>query len=102
MMRDSEIEQWVLNEIRSMTDDRLRELCVLSIHGVVNLRGTVRSRTQKNAVELAATRAKGVSSVISHLQVAPRIVRRPRSITKSQIGPSAAISQAVEIAALRA
>jgi len=102
MMRDSEIEQWVLNEIRSMTDGRLRELSVLSINGVVSLRGTVRSRNQKHAAEVAAIRAKGVSAVISHLQVVPRISRRSPAIVKTQVTPSPAMAQAAKVAALRA
>jgi osmotically-inducible protein OsmY len=96
-MRDSEIEQWVLNEIRTMSDGRLRELCVLSINGVVNLRGTVRSRAKKHAAELAASRAKGVSAVISHLQVVPRISRKSPAIMKPQVAP-AAIPQAAKVA----
>ena len=102
MMRDSEIEQWVLNEIRSMTDGRLRELSVLSTNGVVSLRGTVRSRNQKHAAEMAAGGAKGVSAVISHLQVVPRIVRKSPAIVKTQVTPSPAISQTAKVAALRA
>jgi len=99
-MRDSEIEQWVLNEVRSMTDGRLRELSVLSINGVVNLRGTVRSRNQKDAAEMAASGAKGVSAVISHLQVVPRISRKPPTVIKTQVTPPPAISPGAKVAAL--
>ena len=102
MMRDSEIEQWVLNEIGSMSEGVSRELCVLSINGLVSLRGTVRSRNQKLSAEMAASRAKGVSAVISHLQVAPRISRKPRTILKTQVTPSPAIPQAAKVSALRA
>ena len=77
-MRDSEIEQWVLNQIRLTTNGRLRELCVFSLNGVVNLEGTVRSRADKLAVQQAAERANGVVRVINQLNLrrSNRLARR--------------------------
>src|SRR6187431_480412 len=79
-MRDSEIEQWVLNEIGLTTGGRLTEVCVLSVNGVVNLKGTVPVRADKLAVQRAAKQAKGVVAVINQLNVSKRklVGRRPR------------------------
>lgn len=80
-MRDSEIEQWVINEIRLMTDGRLKELCVFSLDGVVSLKGTVHSRGDKLAAQQAAARAKGAVGVINQLSLRrARVVRRRTSI----------------------
>jgi len=70
-MRDSEIEQWVLNEI-GLTAGRLKEVCVLSLNGVVSLKGSVQSRVEKLGAHEAAARAKGVVGVINHLNVRKR------------------------------
>ena len=100
-MRDSEIEQRVVNEIRLMTYGRVKELCVLSVNGVVTLRGSVASPNQKHAADVAASRAKGVIAVISHLQAGRRISRKPPSL-KTPVTTPATISQTVAIAALPA
>ena len=68
-MSDSEIEQWVLNEIKLTTGDRLKEVCVLSSTGVVNLKGTVGSRAERLAAQTAARQANGVVRVINELKV---------------------------------
>ena len=84
-MRDSEIEQWVLNEIRLTTAGRLRELCVFSSEGVVSLKGTVHSCADSLVVHAAAARAKGVIAVINHLNVRKKNLVRRRASVKSQI-----------------
>ena len=78
-MRDSEIEQWVLNEINLMTAGRLKEVCVLSLTGVVNLKGTVDSRSERLAAQKAARQAKGVVRVINELNVRNRNRGRRRT-----------------------
>ena len=86
-MRDSEIEQWVLNEICLMTGGRLKEVCVLSLEGLVNLKGTVQNRADRLAAENAAQQATGVVGVINQLHVQRRnLVRRPGAV-KSQVVP---------------
>jgi osmotically-inducible protein OsmY len=86
-MRDSEIEQWVLNEIRLMTDGRLKEVCVLSLEGLVQLKGTVPNRADKLAAQNAAQQSRGVVGVINQLHVRRRnLVRRPAAV-KSQVVP---------------
>ena len=77
-MRDSEIEQWVLNEICLRTNCLLKEVCVFSTNGVVSLKGTVPSRADKLAVQEAAARAKGVAGVVNQLST-----RRKRTIDRS-------------------
>jgi hypothetical protein len=84
-MRDSEIEQWVINEIRLMTGSRLRELCVFSLNGVVNLQGTVQSRADKLAAREAAERGKGVVGVINQLNMRRRNLARRRPRAKNQV-----------------
>jgi BON domain-containing protein len=86
-MRDSEIEQWVLNEIRLTTGGRFRELCIFSLNGGVTLKGTVRRRADKLAVQQAAERANGVVRVINQLSVrrSNRLARR-RAAFKGQVG----------------
>jgi len=71
-MRDSEIELWVINEIRLVTASRLKELCVFSVNGVVNLKGTVKSCADKLAAHEAAARAKGVVGVVNQLNLRRR------------------------------
>ena len=88
-MRDSEIEQWVLNEIRAATDGRLKELCVFSLEGVVSLKGTVSGRADSLAAQEAAARSKGVVTVINHLDVRKKNLVRRRAGVKS---PVAAVS----------
>jgi osmotically-inducible protein OsmY len=84
-MRDSEIEQWVINEIRLMTGSRLRELCVFSLQGVVNIKGTVQSRADKLAAQKAAKRGKGVVGVINQLNLRPRNLAQRRTGVQKQV-----------------
>ena len=86
-MRDSEIEQWVLNEIRLMSDGRLKEVCVLSLEGLVNLKGTVPNRADKLTAQNAAQLARGVVGVINQLHVRRRNLVRRRAPVKSQVVP---------------
>ncbi len=85
-MRDSEIEQWVLNEIKVSTGGRSREVCVLSLNGVVDLRGTVHSRAERQAVQEAAHGSKGVLAVINQLKIRKSgIASRRRARVKRKI-----------------
>ena len=86
-MRDSEIEQWVLNEIRLTTNGHVKEVCVLSLSGVVSLKGTVQTRADRLAVQKAAERAKSVVRVINYLSVRKRSLVRRRGSVKSRIAP---------------
>ena len=88
-MRDSEIEQWVLREISLTAGGHLKEVCVLSLNGVVNLKGTVPSRADRRATREAAGRARGVVAVINHLSVRKRnLIQRQPGMT-SQVAPVA-------------
>jgi osmotically-inducible protein OsmY len=85
-MRDSEIEQWVLREISLAAGSCLKELCVLSVDGVVNLKGTVPRRSDRLAVQQAAERAKGVIQVINSVNLRKRNqVRRRTTITSQPV-----------------
>jgi len=86
-MRDSEIEQWVLNEIGLTAGGRLKEVCVLSLNGVVSLKGSIQSRADRLAAHEAAARAKGVVGVINCLSVRKRNLVRRRALVKSQVAP---------------
>jgi len=67
-MTDSEIEQWVLRELRFAASIESRELCVSSKLGTVTLGGTVPNRTSRVAAKRAALRARGVRSVVNNLR----------------------------------
>ena len=66
-MTDSEIEQWVLRELRFAGNIESRELCVSSQEGIVTLGGTVPNRVTKAAAKRAALRGRGVRSVVNNL-----------------------------------
>ena len=68
-MRDSEIEQWVLRELARQRNGNSKEICVHAIHGVVTLKGSVRSRYEKSMVQKAALRTEAVIEVVNHLKV---------------------------------
>jgi osmotically-inducible protein OsmY len=68
-MRDSEIEQRILLEIRSGNGRDAREICVFSSQGIVTIHGTVSTRQSKAAIQQAASRLEAVVEVINHLQV---------------------------------
>ena len=70
-MTDSEIEQWVLRELRFTKLIHSRELCVSAHRGIVTLGGTVPSRMSKAAAKRAALRARGVRSVVNNLRALP-------------------------------
>jgi hypothetical protein len=91
-MRDSEIEQFVLNEIRLKMNGRLKELSVLSMNGVVSLKGTVLSRSDKAAAKAAAEAVKGVVGIVNQLNLRPRSLTGRRASMKKQAGPAAARS----------
>jgi len=86
-MRDSEIEQWVLNEMRLKSGGRLQEVCVLSLEGLVNLKGTVQNRADRLAAENAAQQATGVVGVINQLHVRRRNQVRSHAPVKSHVVP---------------
>ena len=84
-MRDSEIEQWVLREISLTAGGRLKEVCVLSLDGVVTIRGSVPRRMDRRAVHQAVERARGAVAVINLLSVRKgNLVRRGVAV-KSQV-----------------
>jgi|GEM_PF-2309917 hypothetical protein len=70
-MTDSEIEQWVVRELRFAGNIESRELCVSSQQGIVTLGGTVPSRISKVAAKRAALRARGVKNVVNNLRSVP-------------------------------
>lgn len=81
-MRDSEIEQRILIEIRSGTGRDAREICVLSNNGIVTLHGTVRTRQSKAAIQRAAGRVETVVAVINQLKVAPVAIKASRTTSR--------------------
>ena len=86
-MRDSEIEQWVLNEMRLMSGGRLKEVCVLSLEGLVHLKGTVQNRDDRLAAQNAAQLARGVVGVINQLHVGQGDRVRLHDPVQSQVVP---------------
>ena len=78
IMRDSEIEQWVLRHLGLLELADSREVCVVSHEGVVTLYGTVAGETAKRAMRRAARVAKGVIAVINNLQPASSEPVMPR------------------------
>jgi hypothetical protein len=67
-MTDSEIEQWVLRELKFAEQIHSRELCVSAHQGIVTLGGTVPNRLTKVAAKRAALRAHGVKGVVNNLR----------------------------------
>ena len=92
-MRDSEIEQWVLNEIRLRMNGRLKELCVFSTNGVVSLKGTALSRTDRVAAQETTERARGVVAIVNQLNLRRRGLTRRRAGIKKQVVPATASFQ---------
>src|ERR1043165_8509352 len=70
-MTDSEIEQWVLRELRFAGKIESREVCVSAHQGIVTLGGTVPSRISKVAAKRPALRARGVKNVVNNLRALP-------------------------------
>jgi BON domain len=68
IMRDSEIEQWVLRHLGLLELADSREVCIVSHEGIVTLYGTVANQASKLAMHRAAHDARGVIAVISNLQ----------------------------------
>jgi BON domain-containing protein len=67
--RDSEIEQWVLRELRLSKQICSSEVCVFSRDGVVSLSGSAESDYDKLAIEKATLGATGVIGVLNELKV---------------------------------
>ncbi len=84
-MTDSEIEQWVLRELKFAAQIDSRELCVSSHRGIVTLGGTVPNRLTKAAARRAALRARGVKSVVNNLRAgsSPRLTQPEAAVTRS-------------------
>lgn len=87
-MTDSEIEQWVLRELKFAEQVQSRELCVSAREGIVTLGGTVPNRLTKTAAKRAALRARGVKGVVNNLRASHRL---------SQPEPGVTISRAVRV-----
>jgi hypothetical protein len=77
-MTDSEIEQWVLRELKFAEQIQSHEVCVSAYQGIVTLGGTVPNRLTKAAAKRAALRARGVKSVVNNLR-AGRLLRLRQS-----------------------
>ena len=97
---DSEIEQWVLRELRSNSDVQSKELCVFCCDGVVTLAGTVDDQKDKLAAETGAHRAPHVLDVVNLIAIKPsmalieqRFVPLPLSPPASAAAISAARTQ---------
>ncbi len=69
-MRDSEIEQYVLNSLAAGLASS-REVCVVSHDGVVTLAGTVPNLMCKLAALRLALGSNGVSAVVDNLAIKP-------------------------------
>src|SRR5689334_2539093 len=87
-MTDSEIEQWVLRELRFAGNIKSRELCVSSHQGIVTLGGTVPSRISEVAAKRAALRARGVKNVVNHLRSVPSSRLRVTERVMPKAGPA--------------
>jgi len=102
-MTDSEIEQWVLRELRFAGNIESRELCVSSHQGIVTLGGTVPSRIGKVAAKRAALRARGVKSVVNNLRSVPssrlrvteRVMPRARPAVTQVVSPPRPLSDPI-------
>ncbi len=67
--RDSEIEQCVLRELRLEKGLGSREICVFSCDGVVTLKGSVRTSSNKVAAQEATRRVADVVTVLNEITV---------------------------------
>ena len=93
-MTDSEIEQWVLRELRFAGNIESREVCVTANQGIVTLGGTVPSRISKAAAKRAALRARGVKNVVNNLRSVPssRLTATERVMRKAGLAANKVIS----------
>ena len=78
---DSEIEQWVLRELRLEKDLRSPEICVQSHDGVVTLHGSVPNYANKLAAQQAAYRVVDIADVVDDIRVKPCGVEMTKSST---------------------
>lgn len=69
--RDSEIEQWVLKELRSEQRLCSPEICVQAHNGVVTLNGSVPDCANKSAAAQATHRVVGIAGVVNNIRVKP-------------------------------
>lgn len=94
-MTDSEIEQWVLRELRFAGNIQSREVCVSADQGIVTLGGTVPTRISRVAAKKAALSVRGVKSVVNNLRALPsRNLREPgRVIPKPARAVTTVVSQ---------
>ena len=96
-MTDSEIEQWVIRELRFAGRIESRELCVSVHQGIVTLGGTVPSRISKMAAKRAALRARGVKNVVNNLRAvsSPRLRINERVMRKADVAAKQIMSQQI-------
>jgi osmotically-inducible protein OsmY len=66
---DSEIEQLVIRELRSVDAFISRELCVFCRAGIVTLKGTVEDARSSTLAQHAACRCNGVIAVLNEVVV---------------------------------
>ena len=67
--RDSEIEQWLLRELRLEHAVSSKELCIFCSDGIATLNGTVKNDREERAALRAAERVAGVLRVINNIGV---------------------------------
>ena len=99
-MTDSEIEQWVLWELRFAGSIESRELCVSAQQGIVTLGGTVPNRISRAAAKRAALRARGVKNVVNNLRALPtrnlsataRVIPKAARAVTQVVSPQASLS----------
>ena len=105
---DSEIEQWVLRELRSGEKPGSPEICVQSHDGVVTLNGSVPNDANKSDAEQAACRVVGIVGLVNDIRVKPcsALIRKssmtvalPDRIRPSALLPATLVEQPVAKAA---
>ena len=95
-MTDSEIEQWVLRELRFAGNIQSREVCVSAQRGIVTLGGTVPNRLTMVAAKRAALRARGVRGVVNNLRASSsRGALESRNVMAVAVGTTIQSSQRV-------
>ena len=77
---DSELEQWVLRELRSEQDLGSPEICVQSHEGVVTLCGSVPNNANKLVAEQAVYRVAGIAGVVNDIKVVPPRAEMTKSL----------------------
>lgn len=93
---DSEIEQWVLMELKREQRSRSAEICVQAHDGMVTLDGTVSDLANKWFAAQAAQRVVGFARVINNIAIKPGmpITRQPINMVSERTGPAALLPPA--------